>query len=324
MIWVGWRQQRTETLIAAAALALLAAVAIPIGVHMASVYTHDGLSACSSNGRLQPRSACGIDVPAFLSRFNVLNILFTFATLLPPLAALLLAAPFVLDLDSGTYRLFWTQSITRRRWIVTKLGMSVACVVLVVVLLSVLASWSLGPIAHFNGRMGSNTYDAEGIVPIAYALFTLGVAVALGALWRRTVPALLSAFALYVVARAFVDSWLRQHLVSTVTATWQVGGAARSNGPQLDHALVINQFLSDKSGHALQGAQGLCVRSSGALLHTRVVGACSPAQLHGYMTAVYIPASRFWHLQAVEFGLVAGIGAALILAAGWWTHRRIA
>jgi hypothetical protein len=34
----------------------------------------------------------------------------------------------VLDLDNGTYRLFWTQSITRRRWIVTKLALSVASV----------------------------------------------------------------------------------------------------------------------------------------------------------------------------------------------------
>ena len=39
------------------------------------------------------------------------------------MAALLLAAPFVIELDSGTYRLYWTQSITRRRWIVTKLGL---------------------------------------------------------------------------------------------------------------------------------------------------------------------------------------------------------
>ena len=63
---------------------------------------------------------------------------------------------------------------------------------------------------------------------------------------------------------------------------------------------------------------------SGAIAHTRVVGPCSPPGLHGYMTAVYIPASRFWDLQAVEFGIVAGIGAVLILAAGWWTHKRIA
>lgn len=29
---------------------------------------------------------------------------------------ILLAAPFVLELEQGTYRLVWTQSITRTRW----------------------------------------------------------------------------------------------------------------------------------------------------------------------------------------------------------------
>lgn len=322
MIWVGWRQQRAETLIAVAALALLAAVAIPVGVHMASVYAHEGLAACSGNG--QPSSACGVELPSFMSRFNVLNILFTFATLLAPIAALLMAAPFVLDLDNGTYRLFWTQSITRRRWIVTKLALSVAGVVLVGGLLSILASWALGPLDHLNGRIGTNTYDVEGIVPIAYALFTLGVAIAIGSLWRRGVPSLLSSFGVYVVVRAVMDSGLRQHLIGTVTTTWSLAGAGRAGGPRLDRALVINQFVSDKSGHALAGVSGLCSRVSVGLVHTRTVGLCSPSRPHGYMTAVYIPAGRFWHLQAVEFGLVAGIGLLLILAAGWWTHRRIA
>jgi hypothetical protein len=319
VIWVGWRQQRTETLIAAAMLALLAAVAIPVGLHMATVYSHDGLSACT--GSVQPGSSCGVEIPSFMLRFNLLNVLFTWSTLLVPLAALLMAAPFVIDLDGGTYRLFWTQSITRRRWIVTKLGMSVAVTVLVAVLLSVLATWSRGPLDHLNGRMSSSTYDAEGIVPVAYALFALGVAVALGALWRRTVPALLSAFVVYIAARAFMDSWLRERLVGTVTATWPIGGAG---APSLDHALVADQFLSDKHGHALPGAHQICARVSASLPHMSAIGHCLRPRAHGYMTAVYVPAGRFWELQAAEFAIVAGIGALLVLAAGWWTHRRIA
>jgi len=42
-----------------------------------------------------------------------------------------------------------------------------------------------------------------------------------------------------------------------------------------------------------------------------------------YMTALYQPANRFWELQALEFGIVAGIGLLLIIAAAWWTQRRI-
>ena len=321
MIWVGWRQQRTETLIAGAVLALLAAVAIPAGLHMAAVYTHDGLSACTGNP--QPGTACGAAIPSFMLRFTLVNVLFTWSTLLVPMVALLMAAPFVIDLDTGTYRLFWTQSITRRRWIVTKLGLGVAVSVVVAVLLSILATWSRGPLDHLDGRMSSSTYDAEGIVPAAYALFALGVAVALGALWRRTVPALLSAFALYVAARAFMDSWLRQRLVHAITTTWAVGGPGGSAGPSLDHALVAKQFLSDRHGRALPGAQDLCSRVSASTPHLRTVGPCLRPHAHDYMTAVYIPASRFWHLQAVEFALVAGVGVILVLAAGWWTNRRV-
>jgi phosphotransferase system glucose/maltose/N-acetylglucosamine-specific IIC component len=320
MIWVGWRQQRTETLLAAAVLALLAAVAIPIGIHMGSVYAHDGLSACA--GKPQSGSSCGINVPSFLVRFTSVNILFSWSTLLPPLAALLLAAPFILDLDSGTYRLLWTQSITRRRWIVTKLGLGIATTVLVGLLLSVLATWSRAPLDHLNGRMGASTYDAEGIIPVAYALLVFGLAVALGAVWRRTVPALLSAFVAYVVVRAFVDSWFRQRLVHAITTTWATGSAGGAPSA-LNRGLVVDQFLSDKHGHRLAGLHENCVQAATSVAGTHT-SICRAPNLHGYLTAVYIPASRFWDLQGIEFGLVAGIGAILIAAAAWWTHKRIA
>ncbi len=322
MIWVGWRQQRLETLIAAALLAVLAAVAIPVGIHMASVYTHEGLAACSGNANA---GSCGLPEAQFLIRFNGLNLLFGWATLVPALAALLFAAPFVLDLDNGTYRLYWTQSITRRRWIVTKLGFGVVASVVVAGCVIALAMWSRSPIDHLAGQLNGTTYDAEGIVPIADALFVLGVAVAIGALWRRAVPALLVSFVVYVVGRALMDSWLRQRLLSPVKTTWL---ARKGSGPNLNEALVIDQFVSNKSGHRLAGAAGpfgSCAQSSGGLLsHTRHCIQALPVGPHVYMTAVYQPASRFWALQGVEFGIVAGIGVLLILVAAWWTNHRIA
>jgi hypothetical protein len=321
VIWVGWRQQRVETLIAVAMLAVLAAVAIPVGVHMASVYTHEGLGACTGNAN---PVTCGVSVGSFESRFNGMNILFTWSTIVPALAALLLAAPFVLDLDNGSYRLYWTQSITRCRWIATKLTLSVAASVAVAGCLIALATWARAPLDHLNGRMSSNSYDAEGMVPIAYALFVLGVAVAIGALWRRTVPALLVAFAVYVVGRAFMDSWLRQRLLSPVKTTWLANGS----GPNLNQALVINQFISDKNGKELAAGPGPCVvHASGGLFPHATGSVCAqpyPRGAHVYMTALYQPASRFWELQGVEFGIVAGIGILLVLAAALWTQRRVA
>ncbi len=170
--------------------------------------------------------------------------------------------------------------------------------------------------------MATNTYDAEGIVPVAYALFVLGLAVALGALWRRTVPALLSAFvALRRRACAHGQLAASSAWSARLTTTWPLRGRRRPEA--LNRGLVVDQFLSDKSGQAHSGRDtSSASERRRRIVHTRIVGLCSPARPHGYMTAIYIPPSRFWDLQAVEFGLVAGIGAILILAAGWWTHRR--
>lgn len=320
MIWVGWRQQRVETLIAAAMLAVLAAASIPIGLHMASVYTHDGLAACAGHAE-SPADPCRALVPSFLQRFSGINMLFVWSTLVPALAALLFAAPFVLDLDSGTYRLFWTQSITRRRWVVTKLGLAVGGTVVVAACLIALATWTRAPLDHLNGRMSTNAYDAEGIVPIAYALFVLGVALAVGALWRRTVPALLVGLVVYIVGRAFADSWLRQRLLTPVKTTWLVSRP----GPDLNRALQIAQYPSDASGRQLASSAATCVRSAGgAFSHATLCARPRPLGTHDYVTAVYQPASRFWELQGLEFALVAGLGVLLVLFAGWWTHRRIA
>jgi ABC-type transport system involved in multi-copper enzyme maturation permease subunit len=211
--WVGRRLQRTETLIAIAILALIALLLVPTGLHMASAYQKDGLSSCVAASASGP---CNDAVASFLNRFQRLGDLLAWFTLIPGLIGVLLAAPFVLEIENGTYRLAWTQSITRRRWIVTRLAAAAGAAVVVVVvgLLIVLTTWWRGPLVQLNGRMETSTYDTEGIVAIGYTLFALGLALAVGVLWRRTVPAVLVAFAGYFASRIFVDTWLGQRLVS--------------------------------------------------------------------------------------------------------------
>jgi hypothetical protein len=117
MTWVSWRLQRTETLIAAGILALIAALLVPTGITMASAYHHDGLAACLG---ANPSYSCNQAIVGFQLRFRPLFALLDWFTLIPGLIGVLLAAPFILELENGTYRLAWTQSITRRRWIATK------------------------------------------------------------------------------------------------------------------------------------------------------------------------------------------------------------
>ena len=318
MIWVSWRQQRTETLIALGVLGLLAALLVPTGVHMASVYHHDGLSACfSSNSRV-----CQGAVGDFSRRFESLGGLLGWFNLVPGLIGVLLAAPFIQELENGTFRLAWTQSITRRRWLAVKLGVTIAAALIAALLLTALLTWWRAPLDHLHGRMESNVFDFEGTVPFAYVLFGLGLALAAGAVWRRTVPAVIVGFAGYTAARVFVATWLRQRYQSPLSSTWPLTKGA--GDPNLNHAWVLSQQPSDKLGHAFRPRPGLLESCSQVITDktARIDPSCLAKLGGGYDHAIYQPASRFWLFQGIETALFGGVAIALILFAAWWVHER--
>jgi hypothetical protein len=244
--------------------------------------------------------------------------------LLPGIVGVLLAAPLLLELENGTFRFSWTQGVTRRRWIASKIGAAAVVGILAALALSQLITWYSGPLVHLNGRMQSSTYDFAGTVDYGYVLFALALALVIGVLVRRTVPALIVAFVSYVVARVFSDSWLRRRLLTPHSATWM----SSTPGPNLNHAWVLQQGPSDRSGHFLFDNFGAASASPshcrGSLLggHTCVGAFKAPSS--AYMHAVYQPASRFWALQGVETAMFGGIAVALILFAAWWIHERVA
>jgi hypothetical protein len=303
MIWVGWRQQRTEAAIAAAILALLAAVLVPTGLQMASAYHHDGLSACTG---LSIEGPCGPAVGAFLARFDQIGNFIAWLTLVPGIIGVLLAAPLLVQLEQGTYRLDWTQSITRGRWIAGKLGLAVAAALVASLALTLLITWWRAPFVHLQGRMNNSVFDSEGIVVFGYTLFALGLAAVVGAIWRRAVPALIVAFVGYFAARLFVDTWLRQRLVDPLTITWKNVGREPA---ALFHAWVLSE------GPVGQAGNGFAVPSTMSK---------QAANAGTQFEAVYHPASHFWPLQIIETALFGGIALALLAFAAWWIHERIA
>ena len=113
MTWVAWRQQRAEVVLGAVVLAVLAALFIPTGLHMSGAYETDGAAACVR----APAGGCAQLLDAFDARFSTIIGVTGWFALLPVVIAVIFAAPFALELERGTYRLAWTQSITRRRWL---------------------------------------------------------------------------------------------------------------------------------------------------------------------------------------------------------------
>jgi hypothetical protein len=318
MTWVAWRLQRTEMLIAAGILVALTLILLPSGLGMAHAYSRDGIGACLAH----PRDACAQNVDAFVARFDSTGSLVAWMTLLPGLIGVLLATPFLLDLENGTYRLAWTQSITRGRWIAGKLALAIGAAVAGALALIALMTWWRAPLVHIDGRLDPSAFDSQGTVVIGYTLFALGLALAVGAVWRRAVPALVVAYGAYFASRLFVDTWLRQRLVTPLSATVSI---LRTTAPKvLDNAWIITQWPSDRLGHHVSApGPGTCPPPTLGGTKAAVRG-CLAAHGRGYMHTVFQPASRFWELQGIETALFGGAAVLLVAFAAWWAHSRTA
>ena len=172
MIWLAWRRQRTETLIALGLVALLATWLVPVGMHMASVFDEQGLSACVS----RHTHACNDLVDAFTMRFDKRGLINAALNFVPGLVGVLLAAPILLELERGTYRLTWTQSVTRGRFLAGRLGFALASGVVAAFVLTALLTWWRLPLDRLHGRMEQGVFDLEGTVAIGYVLFATALA----------------------------------------------------------------------------------------------------------------------------------------------------
>jgi hypothetical protein len=301
--WVSWRLQRTETLVAFGILALLAAFLVPTGIQMAHAYSRDGLAACVS---LNPGPTC--NAGAFRQRFQSLLDLSAWFTFVPGLVGAILAAPFILDLERGTYRLAWTQSITRGRWLLGKLGTAIATALVAGGGLALLLNWWHSPSVRIDGRLIRSTYDSAGIVMVGYTLFALALALAVGAIWRRTAASIVVAFVGYFAVRVLVDYSLRDHLVAPLKATYKGASQPRF----LDNAHVIT-MVGTLRGHQIMSGGGFFGGSAKL---------AAPDLRNAVFHVVYQPASDFWPLQLRETGLFVGLAAVLILFAAWWTRER--
>ena len=124
MTWLTWRQFRAQAVTAVAALAAFAVLLAVTGPHLASMYAASGITGCHSRG-------CGQLASTFLSLvgaglYPVVYLLgIAGIVLAPAVIGIFWGAPLIArEFESGTFRLAWTQSITRARWLAVKLALT--------------------------------------------------------------------------------------------------------------------------------------------------------------------------------------------------------
>ncbi|HTR94700.1 MAG TPA: hypothetical protein VMI73_23465 [Trebonia sp.] len=318
MIWLAWRQARVQVAIA---LTMTLAVAVTV------------LAAHRADSTLrQWLSVLVIVVPGLLGAFW--------------------GAPLVArELESGSFRLAWTQDTSRTRWLALRLTVTVAASIAVTGLLSWLVTWWAGPLDHASlDQFGS--FDARDIVSAGYAAFALTLGVLLGALLKRTVPAIAATLLVFTAARVAFRLLARPSLLSPVTRALALNPATTGYGssgflplmpapalqpaaPDLPNAWVTSIAVVNGRGNGLSASElaATCPdighRGAGGGGHVQappsVVNATQEcvarlaATYHEVLT--YQPASRYWPLQWSELCVFLTVALLLAGACAWQVWR---
>ena len=221
-----WLQARTKTAIAAAALAAAAVVAVVTGPRLLHLY-HVDIVAC------HPAGTCESATTAFLASFRWMQVFAPPALLvLPALLGMFWGAPLVArELETGTFRMAWTQSVTRKRWLAVKLAVAGLASMAITGLLSLILTWWFSPIDRVQANvLTPSMFGVRGIVPVGYAAFAFALGVTAGTLLRRTIPAMAVTLAGFTAARLAVTYYVRPHLMGSLRAITPVV-MSTGNGP---------------------------------------------------------------------------------------------
>ena len=200
MSWLAWRQMRVQAATGALALAALALLLGVLTARAAHLGGGDVINSLASSQRsvFAAGTAILLIVPAIIGAFW--------------------GAPMITrELEAGTHRLAWSQTVSRRRWLWMKVGLGAIVTVATVGAASLLVGWWSVPIDHaisasgdrgglYVARIEPLVFDGRGIVPVAHALFAFVLGVAVGLVARRTLPAMATTLAIVVALQVAIRS----------------------------------------------------------------------------------------------------------------------
>ena len=289
MIWVTWRQHRGQAAACLAVLAGLALYAIVLGTSMRTAFGNDSLAACLARSQ---GYACPAGVGAFMNEFSsAVNIAFwSVALIVPGLIGVLVGGSLIArELEYGTWRLAWSQTVPRSRWLAVKLALVTGGLIVLGAAMTAVITWYRAPMDQLTGHFQHNAYDFEGLVLTAYILCAFGFAVLAGLLLRRSVPAMVAAFVPWLAIRLMVEFVFRDHFMAPLTTKlnctngcgWGIGFTPQATGRIGDLVVSVNKGV-----------------------------------------VYYQPADRFWSFQFIEAGIFVALTAAALGATIWLLHRR--
>jgi hypothetical protein len=336
MIWMSWRQFRTPALIGALALAALSAYLLHTGLDVRAA--HDAyLARCQATG----------DCTAALSRLvgdyrTRLLLLAGVLGLLPALIGMFWGAPLIArELETGTHRLAWNQSVTRRRWLAVRLATVLLAAMLVAAAASALLTWAAAPVDAIAGdRFGTVNFGARDLSPVGQAGLASVLGAVTGLLVRRTVPAMALTGLLVIAVLFAVPNAVRPHLAPPLHLTRPMTAAAideahglgtLGSAPVLRGIEVPGAWVTRVSPLLTTDGRPLdphtfddCLMRAPKTGATGTFGDSSPClAAHGlHLDIAYQPNSRYWRFQLLETALYLALTVLLASTAIWRIRYR--
>ena len=340
MIWLTYRQFRVQAAVVFAAVVAAAITLAATGPHLARMARLDG----SVFDRLSRADR------------NLLYAGIVVLAVAPAVIGAFWGAPMVArELEAGTHRLVWNQSVTRTRWLATKLVITLLAAAVAVGALTLAITWWSSPVdgalsdthGSLPSRLTPVSFAMRGIVPVGYVVFAVTLGVATGVVLRRSLPAMAVTLVVFTAVQVMVPLWVRPHLV---TPTRETVTFSRSR---------LDGIMADEHGNpsritANTGSQGAWVPANQTVdAEGRVsklpawTAQCfgppppstanrQPAQVdldaclarltaEGYRQhLVYLRAGRFWSLQWAETALYLLASGVLGAFSFWWVRKRVA
>jgi hypothetical protein len=337
--WLTWRQFRAQAATAAVALAAFAILLAVTGPHLAGMYASSGIKGCHAG------SCYGLVTSFFGLLGGTYTVVYTLglaAVVLAPAAiGIFWGAPLVArEFETGTFRLAWTQTVTRLGWLASKLAIPGLTAMAVAEGLSLMYGWWAAPIGQ-AARVGTAAFplgmspfslpafDAHGLTPLGYAAFAFALGVTAGVLIRRQIAAMAVTLAVFAVVQVAMPLWVRPHLFPPAHSSVSLSGnfsGLQSVSPggsftlALDHvpsepgAWIYSSQAVDAAGHPVRVMPASCLHQSDSL-------PCLAS--HGFRVEVtYLPTSRYWALQWTETGIYLVVALALAGYCCWRLSRR--
>jgi hypothetical protein len=331
MIWLTWRQMRTQTIWTTGLLAAAAAYLLWLAWAIRDYYdlnVTNCTSECTADNARRLMSQ-QFELTLMLAGMLVIAV--------PAFIGAFWGAPLISrELETGTHRLAWTQTITRTHWLAVKVAIVGGTSILFSGALSLLLTWATEPYdAAVDARFTAFTFAARNLAPFGYAALAFSIGITVGLLTRRTLVAMAATMIAFLLFQILMATALRPHFAEPVTATYEFAevhtvGSADTVGIGPDGAAV--------QGFLLPGAWVLTdtapvVDSTGTQITMEQFEACEAdgvtdmdecfTGLGATFTVQYQPADRYWTFQWIEVGIALALSGILLAIAFWKLPRGV-